>query len=178
MLASRRKEMGLTNAAFERKNKFANGMSYNFERGECLVGKHMEKIKDAYQLNERQCARLDNLKQDKAQYRQILTACHNYSIPLIYLQVTRDKYELPTVDGDKMDEVSKKAGVDLSAVSKGVSRFLSGAKSRYVVTLEPLCENDELEEQRLKAFYEGDVLECIKLTKKAKRLAARQSKNL
>lgn len=178
MLASRRKEMGFTNAAFERKNKFANALSYSFERGECLVGKFSEKIKQAYCLSEEECAKIDNLKQDSAKYRQILLVCQNYGIPLIYLQVTRDKYELPTIDGDRMLDVAQKAGVDLSAVSKGVSRFLSGAKSRYVVTLEPLCENDELEEQRLKAFYEGDVLECIKLTKKAKRLAARQSKNL
>lgn len=171
MLASRRKAMGLTNAAFERKNGFANAMSYNFERGECLFGKHMEKIKTAYQLSPEQCEMIDLLKQDKAAFRQILLACHHYGIPLIYLKVTSDKFELPLCEGERMIDLAKAEGVDLTAVSKGISRYLSGRKSRYAVVPEPLCEDDALEEQRLKAFYEGDVMECLRLTKRAERLA-------
>ena len=87
------------------------------------------------------------------------------------MKVTNDKFQTPLCLGESMTDLSLKCKCDLSNISRCISKFLSGGKSRYVVTLEPVCEDDEIEEQRLKAFFDGDVIECIKLTRKGQRLA-------
>ena len=171
MLTSQRLKMGMTNLAFERFNNLPKGMSYHFEYGRSLTGKYAESIKRMYLLDSEQIKFFDSLKQYRKAYQSMVKQLRNAGIELIYIKVTNDKFKLPLCLGESMEELSLNAKCDLSNISKGVTRFLTGHNSCYVVTLEPVCEDDEIEEQRLKAFFKGDVIECIKLTRKGQRLA-------
>ena len=171
MLTSQRLKMGLTNLAFERYNNLPKCMSYRFENGYSLVGKYTERLKTMYSLDSEQIKALDSLKECKEESPDNFKQLRNAGVKLIYIKVTGDKFKLPLCLGESMEELSLNAKCDLSNISKGVTRFLTGHNSCYVVTLEPVCEDDEIEEQRLKAFFKGDVIECIKLTRKGQRLA-------
>ena len=171
MLTSQRLKMGLTNLAFERYNNLPKCMSYRFEKGYSLSGKYAESIKRMYLLDSEQIKFFDSLNQLKNPYQSMVKQLRNAGIKLIYIKVTGDKFKLPLCLGESMEELSLNAKCDLSNISKGVTRFIAGHNSCYEVTLEPVCEDDEIEEQRLKAFFKGDVTECIKLTRKGQRLA-------
>lgn len=171
MLTSQRLKMGMTNLAFERFNNLPKGMSYHFEYGRSLTGKYAESIKRMYLLDSEQIKFFDSLKQYKKAYQSMVKQLRKAGIKLIYIKVTGDKFKLPLCLGESMEELSLNAKCDLSNISKGVTRFMTGHNSCYEVTLEPVCEDDEIEEQRLKAFFKGDVTECIKLTRKGQRLA-------
>ena len=172
MLTSQRLKMGMTNLAFERFNHLPKAISYHFESGHLLSGKYAESIKRMYSLDSEQIKFFDSFNQNKKNGCQsMLKQMRNAGIELIYIKVTDDKFQTPLCIGESMVDLSLKCKCDLSNISKGVTRFLTGHSSRYVVTLEPVCEDDEIEEQRLKAFFKGDVIECIKLTRKGQRLA-------
>ena len=171
MLTSQRLKMGLTNLAFERYNNLPKCMSYRFENGYSLVGKYTERLKSMYSLDSEQIMALDSLKECKEEHPDIFKKMRSAGIKFIYMKVTNDKFQTPLCLGESMTDLSLKCKCDLSNISKGVTRFLTGHNSCYVVTLEPVCEDDEIEEQRLKAFFKGDVIECIKLTRKGQRLA-------
>ena len=171
MLTSQRLKMGMTNLAFERFNHLPRAISYHFESGHLLSGKYAESIKRMYSLDSEQIKFFDSLKQYRKGYQSMLKQMRNAGIELIYIKVTDDKFQTPLCIGESMTDLSLKCKCDLSNISKGVTRFLTGHNSCYVVTLEPVCEDDEIEEQRLKAFFKGDVIECIKLTRKGQRLA-------
>ena len=171
MLTSQRLKMGMTNLAFERFNNLPKGMSYHFEYGRSLTGKYAESIKRMYLLDSEQIKFFDSLKQYKKAYQSMVKQLRNAGIKLIYIKVTGDKFKLPLCLGESMEELSLNAKCDLSNISKGVTRFLTGHNSCYVVTLEPVCEDDEIEEQRLQAFFRGDVIECAKLTRLGQTLA-------
>ena len=172
MLTSQRLKMGMTNLAFERFNHLPKAISYHFESGHLLSGKYAESIKRMYSLDSEQIKFFDSFNQNKKNGCQsMLKQMRNAGIELIYIKVTDDKFQTPLCIGESMTDLSLKCKCDLSNISKGVTRFLTGHSSRYVVTLEPVCEDDEIEEQRLKAFFKGDVIECIKLTRKGQRLA-------
>lgn len=171
MLTSQRLKMGMTNLAFERFNHLPKAISYHFENGRLLTGKYAESIKRMYLLDSEQIKFFDSLNQYKNPYQSMVKQLRNAGIKLIYIKVTGDKFKLPLCLGESMEELSLNAKCDLSNISKGVTRFIAGHSSRYEVTLEPVCEDDEIEEQRLKAFFKGDVTECIKLTRKGQRLA-------
>ena len=171
MLTSQRLKMGMTNLAFERFNHLPKSMSYHFENGRLLTGKYAESIKRMYLLDSEQIKFFDSLNHYKYSYQSMVKQLRNAGIKLIYIKVTGDKFKLPLCLGESMEELSLNAKCDLSNISKGVTRFIAGHNSRYEVTLEPVCEDDEIEEQRLKAFFKGDVTECIKLTRKGQRLA-------
>lgn len=170
MLASQRLKMGMTNLEFERFNHLPKAMSYHFEYGRSLSGKYAESIKRMYLLDSEQIKFFDSLKQYKG-YQSMVKQIRNAGIKLIYIKVTGDKFKLPLCLGESMEDLSLKTKSDLSNISKGIARFMTGHNSCYEVTLEPVCEDDEIEEQRLKAFFKGDVTECIKLTRKGQRLA-------
>lgn len=170
MLASQRVKMGLSNLAFEKKNHLPNCMSYNFENGRSLVGKYRESLKKMYSLDSEQIKVFDALEVGRKGYRAMLVQMRDAGIKLIYMKVTRDKFQTPLYTGESMEELALECKCDLSNISKSISRFLSGHNCCYVVTLEPVCEDDEIEEQRLKAFFNGDVIECLKLTQKGRRL--------
>lgn len=172
MLTSQRLKMGMTNLAFERFNHLPKAISYHFESGHLLSGKYAESIKRMYSLDSEQIKFFDSFNQNKKNgYQSMLKQLRNAGIELIYIKVTDDKFQTPLCIGESMTDLSLKCKCDLSNISKGVTRFIAGHSSRYVVTLEPVCEDDEIEEQRLKAFFKGDVTECIKLTRKGQRLA-------
>lgn len=171
MLTSQREKMGMSHLAFERYNNLPNAMSYKFENGCSLVGIYHKSIKRMYALNPEQIKALDDLKVSIKGYRTMLGQMRDSGIKLIYMKVTRDKFYLPLYTGESMEELSLACKCGLSTISKGVSNFLSGHNSCYVVTLDPVCEDDELEEQRLKAFFNGDVIECLKLSQKGRKLA-------
>ena len=171
MLTSQRLKMGMTNLAFERFNNLPKGISYHFEYGRSLTGKYAESIKRMYLLDSEQIKFFDSLKQYKKAYQSMVKQLRNEGIKLIYIKVTGDKFKLPLCLGESMQELSLKTKCDLSNISKGVTRFLTGHNSCYVVTLEPVCEDDEIEEQRLKAFFRGDVIECAKRTRLGETLA-------
>ena len=171
MLTSQRLKMGLTNLAFERYNDLPKCMSYRFENGYSLVGKYSERLKSMYSLDSEQIKALDSLKECKEEHPDNFKKMRSAGIKFIYMKVTNDKFQTPMCLGESMTDLSLKCKCDLSNISRCISKFLSGGKSRYVVTLEPVCEDDEIEEQRLKAFFDGDVIECIKLTRKGQRLA-------
>lgn len=171
MLASQREKMGMSHLAFERYNNLPYCMSYNFENGRSLVGIYHESLKRMYDLNPEQIKALDALEVSIKGYRTMLGQMRDSGIKLIYMKVTRDKFCLPLYTGESMEELSLVCKCGLSTISKAISNFLSGHNSCYVVTLDPVCEDDEIEEQRLKSFYEGDVIECLKLTQKGRKLA-------
>lgn len=171
MLASQRLKMGMTNLAFERFNHLPKNMSYHFEYGCSLTGKYAESIKRMYLLDSEQIKFFDSLNQYKKTYQSMVNQLRNAGIKLIYIKVTGDKFKLPLCLGETMEELSLKTKCRLSNISKGITRFMTGHNSCYVVTLEPVCEDDEIEEQRLKAFFKGNAIECIKLTRKGQRLA-------
>ena len=168
MLTSQRLKMGLTNLAFERYNNLPKCISYRFENGYSLVGKYAERLKTMYSLDSEQIKALDSVKEERPDN---FIKMRSAGIKFIYMEVTNDKFQTPLCLGESMTDLSLKCKCDLSNISRCISKFLSGGKSRYVVTLEPVCEDDEIEEQRLKAFFNGDVIECIKLTRKGQRLA-------
>lgn len=175
MLTSQREKMGMTNLAFERYNNLPHCMSYNFENGRSLLGKYSESIKRMYALNPEQIKAFDSLLEvSTKEYCTMLTKMRDSKIKLIYMKVTMDKFYLPLYTGESMEELSRVCKCGLSAISKGISKFLSGHNSCYVVTLDPVCEDDEIEEQRLKAFFRGDVIECAKLTRIGRTLAKRE----
>lgn len=179
MLASQREKMGMTNLAFERYNNLPYCMSYNFENGRSLLGKYSESIKRMYALNPEQIKVFDALLEvSTKEYCSILTKMRDSKIKLIYMKVTRDKFHLPLYTGESMEELSRVCKCSLSAISTGISKFLCGHNSCYVVTLDPVCEDDEIEEQRLKAFFRGDVIECAKLTRIGRKLAKREGYKL
>ena len=171
MLTSQRLKMGMTNLAFERFNHLPKTTSYHFENGYSLSGKYAESIKRMYSLDPEQIKFFDSLKQYKKAYQSMVKQLRNAGIKLIYIKVTGDKFKLPLCLAESMQELSLKTKCGLSNISKGIARFMNGHNSCYEVTLEPVCEDDEIEEQRLKAFFKGDVTECIKLTRKGQRLA-------
>lgn len=171
MLTSQRLKMGMTNLAFERFNHLPKCMSYNFETGRSLCGKYAESIKRMYLLDSEQIKLFDSLKQHRKGCQTMLMQMRNAGIKLTYIKVTGDKFQLPLCLGESMEELSLKTKCGLSNISKGITRFMTGHKSCYVVTLEPVCEDDEIEEQRLKAFFRGDVIECAKLTRLGETLA-------
>lgn len=172
MLASQREKMGMTNLAFERYNNLPHCMSYNFENGRSLLGKYRESIKRMYALIPEQIKAFDALLEvSTKEYCTMLTKMRDSKIKLIYLKVTRDKFQMPLYTGESMEELALVCKCDLSTISKGISKFLSGHNSCYVVTLEPVCEDDEIEEQRLKSFFKGDVIECLKQTQMGRKLA-------
>lgn len=176
MLASQREKMGMTNLAFEKYNNLPHSMSYNFENGRSLLGKYSESIKRMYALNPEQIKAFDALLEvSTKECCTMLTKMRDCRIKLIYMKVTRDKFYLPLYTGESMEELSRVCKCGLSAISKGISKFLSGHNSCYVVTLDPVCEDDEIEEQRLKAFFRGDVIECTKLTRIGQTLAKREA---
>ena len=174
MLTSQRLKMGMTNLAFERFNNLPKAISYHFESGHLLSGKYAESIKRMYSLDSEQIKFFDSFNQNKKGYQSMVKQLRNAGIELIYIKVTDDKFKLPLCLGESMQELSLKTKCDLSNISKGVTRFMGGHNSCYEVTLEPVCEDDEIEEQRLKAFFKGDVTECIKLTRKGQRLAKKE----
>ena len=169
MLTSQRLKMGLTNLAFERYNNLSKCMSYRFEKGYSLFGKYTERLKTMYSLDSEQIMALDSLKECKEEHPDIFKKMRSAGIKFIYIKVTNDKFQTPLCLGESMTDLSLKCKCDLSNISRCISKFLSGGKSRYVVTLEPVCEDDEIEEQRLKAFFNGDVIEWIKVTRKGQR---------
>lgn len=171
MLTSQREKMGMSHLAFEKYNNLPNAMSYKFENGCSLVGIYHESLKRMYDLNPEQIKALDALEVSIKGYRTMLGQMRDSGIKLIYMKVTRDKFSLPLYTGESMEELSLVCKCGLSTISKAISNFLSGHNSCYVVTLDPVCEDDEIEEQRLKSFYEGDVIECLKLTQKGRKLA-------
>lgn len=171
MLASQRVKMGMSNLVFEKYNHLPHCMSYNFENGRSLVGIYHESLKRMYSLNPEQIKALDSLEVSLNGNRTMLGQMRDNGIKLIYMKVTRDKFQMPLYTGESMEELSLVCKCGLSAVSKGISKFLSGHNSCYVVTLEPVCEDDEIEEQRLKSFFKGDVIECLKQTQEGRRLA-------
>ena len=173
MLTSQRLKMGLTNLAFERYNNLTKCMSYRFEKGYSLSGKYAESIKRMYSLDSEQIKTFDSLKECKERpvnFREMRDA----GIKFIYMKVTDDKFKLPLCLGESMKELSLKTKCGLPNISKRITRFMNGYDSCYEVTLEPVCEDDEIEEQRLKAFFKGDVIECIKLTRKGQTLAKKE----
>lgn len=175
MLTSQRLKMGMTNLAFERFNHLPRAISYHFESGHLLSGKYAESIKRMYSLDSEQIKFFDSFNQNKKNgYQSMLKQMRNAGIELIYIKVTDDKFKLPLCLGESMEELSLNAKCDLSNISKGVTRFLTGRSSRYEVTLEPVCEDDEIEEQRLQAFFRGDVIECAKLTRLGQTLAKKE----
>lgn len=174
MLTSQRLKMGMTNLAFERFNHLPKAISYHFESGHLLSGKYAESIKRMYSLDSEQIKFFDSFIQNKKCYQSMLRQMRNAGIELIYIKVTDDKFKLPLCVGESMQELSLKTKCDLSNISKGITRFMTGHNSCYEVTLEPVCEDDEIEEQRLKAFFKGDVIECIKLTRKGQTLAKKE----
>ena len=171
MLTSQRLKMGLTNLAFERYNNLPKCMSYTFEKGNSLSGKYAESIKRMYLLDSEQIKFFDSFIQDKKGYYTMLRQMRKAGIELIYIKVTDDKFKFPLCLGESMQELSLKTKRGLPTISKSITRFMNGYNSCYEVTLKPVCEDDEIEEQRLKAFFKGDVIECIKLTRKGQRLA-------
>lgn len=171
MLASQRVKMGMSNLAFERRYHLPHCMSYNFENGRSLVGIYHESLKSMYSLNPEQIEALDSLEVRLNGNRTMLGQMRDNKIKLIYMKVTRDKFQMPLYTGESMEELSLVCKCGLSAISKGISKFLSGLNSCYVVTLEPVCEDDEIEEQRLKSFFKGDVIECLKHTQEGRKLA-------
>lgn len=171
MLTSQREKMGMSNLEFEKYNHLPYCMSYSFESGHSLVGKYHESLKRMYSLNFEQIKALDELKVGTKGYRAMLVQMRDAGIKPIYMKVTRDKFQMPLYTGESIEELSLVCKCKLSNISKGISRFLSGHNSCYIVTIEPVCEDDEIEEQRLKSFYEGDVIECLKLTQKGRNLA-------
>lgn len=171
MLASQREKMGMSHLSFERYNNLPNAMSYKFENGCSLVGIYHESLKRMYGLNPEQIKALDALEVSIKGYRSMLGQMRDSGIKLIYMKVTRDKFQMPLYTGESMEELSRVCKCGLSNICKGISRFLSGHNSCYIVTLEPVCEDDEIEEQRLKSFFKGDVVECLNLTRKGRRLA-------
>ena len=174
MLTSQRLKMGLTNLAFERYNNLPKCMSYRFENGYSLVGKYTERLKSMYSLDSEQIMALDSLKECKEEHQDNFKKMRSAGIKFIYMKVTNDKFQTPMCLGESMTDLSLKCKCDLSNISRCISKFLSGGKSRYVVTLEPVCEDDEIEEQRLKAFFRGDVIECAKLTRLGQTLAKKE----
>lgn len=177
MLASQRVKMGMSNLVFEKHNHLPNCMSYNFENGRSLVGKYRESLKRMYSLNPEQIKVLDALEVGRKGYRAMFVQMRDAGIKVIYMKVSRDKFQMPLYTGESMEELALECKCDLSNISKSISRFLSGHNSCYVVTLEPVCEDDEIEEQRLKAFFRGDVIECAKLTRIGRKLAKREAIN-
>ena len=173
MLTSQRLKMGMTNLAFERFNHLPKAISYHFESGHLLSGKYAESIKRMYSLDSEQIKFFDSLKQYKG-YQSMLKEMRNAGIKLIYIKVTGDKFKLPLCLGESMQQLSLKTKCDLSNISKGITRFMNGHNSCYEVTLEPVCEDDEIEEQRLQAFFRGDVIECAKLTRLGETLAKKE----
>lgn len=171
MLASQREKMGMSHLAFERYNNLPYCMSYNFENGRSLGGKYAEDIKRMYSLDSEQVKALYSLNAGKKGYRAMFVQMKEAGINLIYMKTTRDKFQMPLYLGKTMEELSLECKCNLSNISKGISRFMAGHSSCYAVTVEPVCEDDEIEEQRLKAFFNGDVIECAKLTQKGRRLA-------
>lgn len=171
MLTSQRLKMGMTNLAFERFNHLPKNISYRFEKGYSLSGKYGEGIKRMYLLDSEQIKFFDSFNQHKKEYYFFINQMRNAGIKLIYIKVTDDKFKLPLYIEETMKELSLKTKCSLSNISKGITHFMAGHNSCYEVTLEPVCEDDEIEEQRLKAFFDGDVIECIKLTRKGQRLA-------
>ena len=171
MLTSQRLKMGMTNLEFERFNHLPKTTSYHFENGYSLSGKYAESIKRMYSLDSEQIKFFDSLNQYKKGSQSMLKEMRNAGIKPIYIKVTSDKFKLPLCIEESMQELSLKTKCDLSNISKGIARFLNGHNSCYEVTLEPVCEDDEIEEQRLKAFFRGDVIECAKLTRLGETLA-------
>ena len=174
MLTSQRLKMGMTNLAFERFNHLPESTSYRFENGYSLSGKYAESIKRMYLLNSEQIKFFDSLNQYKEGYQSMLKQMRNAGIELIYIKVTGDKFKLPLCLGESMKELSLKTKCGLSNISQGITRFMNGHNSCYEVTLEPVCEDDEIEEQRLQAFFRGDVIECAKLTRLGQTLAKKE----
>ena len=175
MLTSQRLKMGMTNLAFERFNHLPKAISYHFESGHLLSGKYAESIKRMYSLDSEQIKFFDSFNQNKKNGCQsMLKQMRNAGIELIYIKVTDDKFKLPLCLGESMQELSLKTKCGLSNISKGITRFMNGYDSCYEVTLEPVCEDDEIEEQRLQAFFRGDVIECAKLTRLGQTLAKKE----
>lgn len=175
MLTSQRLKMGMTNLAFERFNHLPRAISYHFESGHLLSGKYAESIKRMYSLDSEQIKFFDSFNQNKKNgYQSMLKQMRNAGIELIYIKVTDDKFKLPLCLGESMQELSLKTKCGLSNISKGITRFMTGHNSCYEVTLEPVCEDDEIEEQRLQAFFRGDVIECAKLTRLGQTLAKKE----
>ena len=171
MLISQRLKMGMTNLEFERFNHLPKNISYHFEKGYSLSGKYSKGIKRMYLLDSEQIKFFDSFSQHKKDYYSFINQMRNAGIKLIYIKVTDDKFKLPLCIEETMKELSLKTKCSLSNISKGITHFMTGKNSCYEVTLEPVCEDDEIEEQRLKAFFKGDVKECIELTRKGQRLA-------
>lgn len=171
MLTSQRLKMGMTNLAFERFNHLPKNMSYHFEYGRSLSGKYAESIKRMYLLDSEQIKIFDSFIQYKKAYQSKIKQLRNAGIKFIYIKVTDDKFKLPLCLEESMTDLSLKCKCGLANISRGITRFMNGYNTSYEVTLEPVCEDDEIEEQRLKAFFKGDVIECIKLTRKGQRLA-------
>ena len=174
MLTSQRLKMGMTNLAFERFNHLPKAISYHFENGRSLCGKYAESIKRMYLLDSEQIKALDSLKESTEKRSDIFKKMRNAGIEFIYMKVTSDKFQTPLFIGESMTDLSLKCKCNLSNISKGITRFMTGHNSCYVVTLEPVCEDDEIEEQRLKAFFRGDVIECAKLTRLGQTLAKKE----
>lgn len=61
----------------------------------------------------------------------------------VFMQVTRDRFELPVYIADSREELAKRSGVTLSAICKGLSRNWRGEKSKYVAVRIEENETDE-----------------------------------
>lgn len=144
-------------------------MGTNFNEQDLAVGKMFAAKRSALGLTAKQVAKeigcsegtIDKVKGCKLN----LSEAKKAGLELIYMKVSDERFELPVACASSSHELAKLLGIKECCVSNGVARHLEGKRSLYRVTISPICDNDEIEQNRIEHFFKGEFNKCAIIKK-------------
>lgn len=158
MFAAKRSSLGLTAKQVAKEIGCSEGTIYCIEKGVSLKGKYTYDLAVFYNFDESFLSfnSVDKVKGCKLN----LSEAKKEGLDLIYMKVSDERFELPVACASSSHELAKLLGIKECCVSNGVAKHLEGKRSLYRVTISPICDNDEIEQNRLEHFFKGEFNKC------------------
>lgn len=158
MFAAKRSALGLTAKQVANEIGCSECTIYCIEKGASLKGKYAYDLAVFYNLDESFLSfnPVDKVKGCKLN----LSEAKKEGLDLIYMKVSDERFELPVACASSSHELAKLLGIRECSVSNGVAKHLEGKRSLYRVTISPICDNDEIEQNRLEHFFKGEFNKC------------------
>lgn len=154
LLAMKRYEMGLSQEKFAKAKNISVSYIRFAETGIRFSSWQAEKVPEAYALSPEEAAQFKVLCEEAK-------ACVNTGWSYknckgaLYIYTDGSKFELPVYVSVSLSQLAMLVGVTPSYISKALSdHYRFGYNTRFRTTLEPISDDDAIEEQRIKDYIE------------------------
>lgn len=163
MFAAKRSALGLSVKQIAKEIGCSESTIYCIEEGVSLKSKYASSLAAFYNFDE---SFLPFNSVDKVKGCKLnLSEAKKAGLELIYMKVSDERFELPVACASSSHELAKLLGIRECCVSNGVAKHLEGKRSLYRVTILPICDNDEIEQNRLEHFFKGEFDKCLVIKK-------------